>query len=124
VFFEEHPSSKTDVYLVYFLEHVLEHRSFFTVIFQEKGVPYFRKRFQSYLIEHAMQRLIYLSERYTPSTPIPLELIAYFYSGAIVSSLDWWVKEDFKQPPQEMASYIIQLTSLGKFALFHKPEEG
>lgn len=43
------------------------------------------------------------------SHEIPIPIMAQFYSGAVISTLAFWLKKDSKLTEEELCDYIISL---------------
>ena len=40
---------------------------------------------------------------------VPIEFFASYFSGAFVSSIDWWLEEDMRHSPEEVAYMFRRL---------------
>lgn len=40
---------------------------------------------------------------------VPIEFLAAFFSGALLSTIDWWLEEDMRHTPQEMTQLFQSL---------------
>ncbi|MBB4765292.1 TetR/AcrR family transcriptional regulator [Amorphoplanes digitatis] len=68
---------------------------------------------------HLMQRLLFelLREHLCMAgTRLPVEIAAEYYSGALLSTLLWWVRQDFPYQPEELAAMCQLLTAPGVMA--------
>jgi AcrR family transcriptional regulator len=68
---------------------------------------------------HRLQRLVFdlLHEHLcVAGTSLPVEVAAEYYSGALLSTLLWWVRQDFPYGPAELAEMCQQLTAPGVLA--------
>ena len=53
---------------------------------------------------------------------VPLEFFAAFFSGALLSTVDWWLEEDMRHTPEEMARLFQSLFYKGAKNVIHIPD--
>lgn len=104
--------------LVWLFQHILDHRSFYTVMLDGEGVYPFRQRLQASIMELAMIRLTRVYNQQDTVVTIPAELVASFNVGAIMNALIWWIKSDYAMPPQALAQHVGQMIRSGSFSIF------
>ncbi|NDJ60742.1 MAG: TetR/AcrR family transcriptional regulator [Chloroflexi bacterium] len=105
-------------YFVSLFQHVLDHKPFYTAMFNGGIVNPFREQIHAYIVAQSQARLTALHAQRGQSAPVPQALIAHFNAGAIISALVWWVRTDFAITPDEMASHLMRLIAYGNFSLF------
>lgn len=60
-------------------------------------------------LDNAISKMI---THYNLYTNIPLDLASQFYSGAIMSTIGWWVKTDYSVSKENLCKYIVSLLQL------------
>ncbi len=97
-------------------EHVAEYADFYRAMLSKHGSLGFLLRVMSYLTEAfqpAMEQQV--GEN---GAKVPVDLIAAFFAGAEVGVMKWWLENDLRYTPQEMARMHFMLSVLGlKWAL-------
>ncbi len=112
----DHPPA----YFVRLFQHVLDNKRFYAAMLKGSGLNPFRERMQTYLIEASLQRLTVL-ETARGSANVPVGLVAYFDSGAILNAVAWWAKYGFHLTPIQMAHHVMQLLGFGTMSVFGSP---
>lgn len=103
-------------------EHVAEFADFYRAMLSKNGSVGFLLRVMTYLaqaFQPALEEQIgSASEGRTDGTKIPVDLIAAFCAGAEVGVMKWWLENDMRYTPQQMAQMHFLLSALGlKWAL-------
>lgn len=49
---------------------------------------------------------------------LPVDVVTEYHAGALVAVLVWWVRQDFPQPPAEIAQVCQRMTTPGIMAAF------
>ena len=56
-----------------------------------------------------MQEMLKKEEETGITHTVPIQLICEFYSGAVISTIDWWVKTSSKLSKEELCRHITTL---------------
>ena len=99
-------------------EHVAEYADFYRVMISKNGSVGFVLRVMSYLAQVMQPVLEKQAEEERVEPKVPLDLIAAFWAGAEVGVMKWWLENDLKYTPKEMAKmqYLLSVQGL-KWAL-------
>jgi AcrR family transcriptional regulator len=106
-------------------EHVAEFADFYRVMLSKKGSVTFVLQVLSYLTEITKPALEAKLNGAEPK--VPLDLIASFFAGAEVGVMKWWLENDMRYSPEDMAKMQFFLSAFGlKWALGREetPEGG
>lgn len=95
--------------------HVATHRSFYQAMFSEEGTADFIMRMMHYIAEVSYRHHAPLRD-IAPQMSLPPRYINYFLSGAILSSIVWWLEQDDPPTDVEMAYRFSQLAAPGVLA--------
>ena len=87
--------------------HVKDEKTLFKGILSSKGNELFLKEFRSHiykLVNSYYNNFLYRDQR------IPLELKKATAVDNFITVLNYWIKNDFEESPEEIASYYVNLT--------------
>lgn len=87
------------------LAHVLEYGPFYRVMLSKQGVAAFLYHILDYIAKVNVENCTALML----DTPVPVEVTAYYYAGAAIGVIYWWVKNDFQVPAEQLARYTTAL---------------
>ena len=90
------------------LNYIEEHRKFFRSIMKKNENTGFLKLFHRTCVSY-MQEMLKKEEETGIIHTVPIELISEFYSGAVISTIDWWVKTSSKLSKEELCKHITTL---------------
>jgi AcrR family transcriptional regulator len=96
-------------------EHAAEHAALYRVLLRGGSMPRLEQRIRA-LIAQSIEEIALARRRTLPSPvepQIPLDLIAAYFSGALLSSLAWWLDSPLPLSPLEMAGVFQRLFFLG-----------
>jgi AcrR family transcriptional regulator len=91
-----------------FFTHVMMHRALYQVMLCGNGASIF----QSWLRDRFAESLVIKLQQVELSGKrwdVPLPMLAHFYSGAVVSTLTWWISNNLAVSPNQMSSYLQKL---------------
>jgi AcrR family transcriptional regulator len=92
-------------------QHVAEYADFYRVMLSSKGSMEFTLRVMSYLTQVMLPSLEAKLDGHEPK--IPVDMIAAFLAGAQVGVTKWWIENDMRYSPQEVAKMHFFLATLG-----------
>jgi AcrR family transcriptional regulator len=101
--------------LVKVFEHAAEHEALYRVLLHGEGMKRLEQSIRA-LVAQSIAEIALAERRSRPllaEPPIPLELIAAYFSGALLSSLAWWLDAPARVSPVEMAGLFQRLLFLG-----------
>ena len=87
--------------------HIKDEKTLFKGILKSKGNKLFIKEFKNHvykLVNSYYNNFLYRDQR------IPLELKKAIAVDNFITVLDYWINDDFKEAPEEIASYYINST--------------
>lgn len=113
----EYAPDQPPQYFVNLFQHVLDHQTFYSAMFDAGTSNPLREKIHAYIVSQSLQRLESLPLQ-QQSTSMPLSLIAQFNAGAIIGALVWWIQSDYALSPNAMASHLMRLIAYGNFSLF------
>lgn len=93
-------------------QHIYEYGVFYKSIFVEQGNLSFILRLWGYLAQESEQKHQALRE-VAPFVSIEPELVADMLSGALLGAVKWWIKNDLRDTPEQMAYRFSQLLAPG-----------
>lgn len=93
-------------------KHVEAYSVFYKGMFSEQGEIGFIFQFLDYIAQQSYQKLEAL-RRIAPVQTVPPHLIAQMLSGALLSSLRWWLNDDMQDTPEQMAYRFSQIIAPG-----------
>ncbi len=100
-------------------KHVAEYADLYRSLLGEKGVSSVINRILDYIARVGEQQYrIVVSKEEEKSIPVPIEVAARHMAGAIFSLMSWWLAEDMKYTPEEMAEYFHRMTVPATMAAF------
>ena len=92
-------------------QHVAEYADFYRVMLSSKGSMEFTLRVMSYLTQVMTPNLAARLEG--GEAKVPVEMMAAFLAGAQVGVTKWWLENDMKYSPQEVARMHFFLALFG-----------
>ncbi len=116
-------------------EHVAEYADFYRAMLSKKGSVSFVLRVMDYLAQ-VMQTFLEAEASQAEASQantsdaqgepkIPVDLIAAFCAGAEIGVMKWWLENEMRYTPEEMAQMQFMLSSQGlRWALGHESEKG
>ena len=107
---EETSEKRTAVFLHIF-EYMRAHRELFSLLLVEKGPDSLGALMRRHMVEDIEAKLAQSPtqvERFT----IPVAIAAQFYAGALLRVMTWWVEQEMRVPPEELARYLDRLAQL------------
>jgi len=97
-------------------EHVAEFADFYRAMLSKNGSVGFLLRVMTYLAQ--VFQPVLEGQVGEDGAEIPVDLIAAFCAGAEIGVMKWWLENDMRYTPQEMAQMQFLLSALGlKWAL-------
>jgi AcrR family transcriptional regulator len=91
-------------------EHAYRNRRVYRAVCGRQGGNAFTHRLQRLLFDLLREHLD------TAGSRLPVEMVAEYFAGALVSTLLWWVRQDFPYGPAEVATMCRRLTEPGVMA--------
>lgn len=102
--------------------HVAEYADFYRAMLSKQGSAVFILRVMSYLADMIQPALIEKAGGAEPKMPVGL--MAAFLAGAEVGVMKWWIENDMRHSPEEMARMQAFLSTFGlEWALGHEQTE-
>jgi AcrR family transcriptional regulator len=95
-------------------EHVAEYADFYRAMLSKNGSVGFVLRVMSYLAQVMQPVLEKQAEQEGVEPKVPVDLIAAFWAGAEIGVMKWWLENDLKYTPEEMAKmqYLLSVQGL------------
>lgn len=90
------------------LQYISENRKFFKCILKKNSDNGITNIFMNTCISY-ITTMLEKEENMDISHEIPIPIMAQFYSGAVISTLAFWLKKDSKLTEEELCDYIISL---------------
>jgi AcrR family transcriptional regulator len=94
-------------------EHVAAYADFYRAMISKDGSVGFVLRVMSYLAQAIQPLLETQAEQEGTEPKVPVELIAAFCSGAQIGMMRWWLENDLKYTPEQMARMQYMLSAQG-----------
>ncbi len=97
--------------LLILFEHVHENSELYYILLKSEKSSRIVERIRKI----ATEAIAAFVETKTKTDPIPflfkvpIEFLAAFFSGALLSTIDWWLEEDMRHTPKEMTSLFQSL---------------
>lgn len=101
--------------LIILFEHIYENSKLYYILLKSEKSSRIVERIRKISTE----AITYFVETKTKTDPIPflfkvpIEFFAAFFSGALISAVDWWLEEDMRHTPREMANLFQSLLIRG-----------
>jgi AcrR family transcriptional regulator len=97
--------------LLLVFEHAAQNADLYRILFKGQSSERIAGQLRAIIIQSI--NAIIQSRKQNEASPanldIPVELLAAYFSGALMSSINWWLEQDTHLPPQEMARMFQQL---------------
>jgi AcrR family transcriptional regulator len=106
--------------LVMLLEHVREFAGFYRVMLGPKGEPRFAHRVQEYIAQRLRAELP--EKRADDPRLLPLDLNLTYAAYAGIGSILWWVEHTEQYTPEQVATWLNQLTAASFSLSLRAPE--
>jgi AcrR family transcriptional regulator len=90
-------------------EHVREYAGFYQVMLSDRGVAAFTAQILDYIAAVILKTCPVPQPGTVP--PVPPEATAYYYAGAFVGLIIWWVKRGLPESVDTMVELLCQLDS-------------
>lgn len=100
-------------------QHAAEHHDLYLVILRGQGAAAIAQRIRQYLADVIKADL----EALDAHSEMPLEIVANYMAGSLVSLITWWLENDMPYSADYMAGTFSQLTLPGVRALFNATNE-
>jgi AcrR family transcriptional regulator len=97
--------------LLKIFEHASENAGLYRVLLRGQVAPRFAERIRE-IVTGSIVEIVQARLRTdpTPVAPqVPIDLLASYFSGALLSSLRWWLEQETPPAPAEMAHMFQQL---------------
>ncbi|MCB9460463.1 MAG: TetR/AcrR family transcriptional regulator [Anaerolineaceae bacterium] len=95
-------------------EHVQEYAAFYKVMLSHQGSMAFFVYVMEYLAQEFCEKLLKEVVTLTGHIPtVPLQLQAYIMSGQLIATVKWWLDNDLKHTPEQMATMLKNIMSHG-----------
>lgn len=88
--------------------HLRESRELIRALVRGRAMETVLKTMHAHLAAHIRSRL---AHRLPPRavTALPVDLVAHYAAGVLLSLFDWWQEQEMRQPPEEIDAYFRQL---------------
>jgi AcrR family transcriptional regulator len=95
-------------------EHVRENADFYRTMLSNNGSLIFMLSVLRYLGDAMGETMLKPLAALQDTPRVPIDLVASFFAGAQVGVTDWWVRNNFKYTPQQVAAamHYLSLASL------------
>jgi len=100
-------NKKIDAKITHILYHLKDSRRDIKSILTHEGSEVFLTYFKQYL-----ERLFTLSDDFTTAQDIPEDFILNHMVGSFVEAVKWWLKNDMRQTPEQIARYFLGVQKL------------
>jgi AcrR family transcriptional regulator len=88
------------------LDYICDNRKMLLLILSEASGSAISEMFHRLLAEDIVQKLTDVEKQTGMVNLIPIPFIAEFYSGALISSIKWWIVSDTPYTRENIAEYI------------------
>jgi AcrR family transcriptional regulator len=111
--------------LLIVFQHIYDHYEFYYLLMKSENSSRIVERIRKISTEN----IVKFVETKIQTDPIPIlfevpiEFFASFFSGAFVSSIDWWLEEDMRHSPEEVANMFRRLFFRGASETLGVPTE-
>jgi AcrR family transcriptional regulator len=96
--------------LLLILEYMRAHRELFSLLLVEKGPNSLGTCILRRMVENIEAELA-RSPSQVKHFAIPVAIMAQFYAGALLRVMTWWVEQEMRVPPEDLAHYLDRLLS-------------
>lgn len=108
---------KTDPTAPHDFQHVAQYADLYRVLLGEKGSPAFVARVRGFLAQMMKDHMVNgIAD--DQLADLPQDMIAYYLAGAHIGIVDWWLRQDMPNTPEEMARFMWLLCSCELGCLF------
>jgi AcrR family transcriptional regulator len=90
-------------------EHAAEHQDLYLIILHGQGAGAIARRIREYLAGVIQSDL----EAMNTNSPIPVEIVANYLAGSLVTLITWWLENGMPHSAEYMAETFAQLTLPG-----------
>ncbi|MBK8020253.1 MAG: TetR/AcrR family transcriptional regulator [Chloroflexi bacterium] len=90
-------------------EHVAQYADFYRAMLGKHGSAAFIQQVMNYLTNEFIHGIIEPAGGSAPQTSVPVEIIAAFLAGAEIGVINWWLQNDMRYSPAEMARMQYRL---------------
>jgi AcrR family transcriptional regulator len=97
--------------LLHIFEYMRAHRELFSLLLVEKGPDSLGTLMRRHMVEDIEAKLAQ-SPTQVERFAIPVAIAAQFYAGALLRVMTWWVEQEMRVPPEELAHYLDRLAQL------------
>lgn len=110
--------------ITHILYHLQEHGKTLIVLLTCESGELFQRYFHQYFNQHVARRM--LGARVPAGAAVPEDFLVEHIAGSFVTIVRWWLKNDMKQTPEEMAAYFTHVTLpiVGQVPLAKVPGKG
>ena len=106
----EATSEQRTAAMLHILEYMRAHRELFSLLLVEQGPNSLEALMRRHMVEDLEAKLAQ-SPSQVERFAIPVPIIAQFYTGALLTVATWWVEQEMRVPPEELARYLDRLLS-------------
>jgi AcrR family transcriptional regulator len=107
----EAASEQRTAAVLHILEYMRAHWELFSLLLVEKGPDSLGALMRRHMVEDLEAKLAQ-SPSQVERFAIPVPIIAQFYTGALLTVVTWWVEQEMRVPPEELARYLDRLAQL------------
>ena len=90
------------------LEYIRTHRRLFSLLLLKNGTESFSALLLRRFVAHAEMKLA-RSEKSGKHMGISTTVRVQFYAGGLLQVITWWVEQEMRVPPKELAEYLQRL---------------
>lgn len=91
---------------------ISHHSDFFRILLNEESAPMFNTLVRRYITDVCLKWVLALQPDDTRVLVDP-EIAINFLGSAYLGVVAWWLQDDMKQSPEEMAGHLMNLTVMG-----------
>ena len=95
----------------YLFQHIYDNSEFYSILLKNSNSGKISERIRTIIIEGVSNFLnnMIANDKLELTKDIPIDVIAAYFSGALLSSISMWMDQGMKYTPQEMSDHFYQL---------------
>lgn len=104
-------------------EHVAENARFYRTMLGKHGSSAFIQEILNYITDEMRVHMLEPAFAGQKDLPIPIEVMSAFVAGAEIGMMSWWLQNNLKYTPEQMARFQYMLTIGGLASLLGMMEK-
>lgn len=104
-------------------QHVAQYADFYRAMLGKHGSAAFIQQVLNYLTDEMTKGMVQPAVAGLANSPVPPTIIASFLAGAQIGMINWWLQNDMRYSPEEMARMQYRLSIGGLMGVLGMIEE-